>query len=389
MATLIQSLPQPSTTVTMLQTRPQSSTGGFSNGIQGQQHARLVGLPRNIYNSPLGGMAASGSYRGQTPTTVSPYAFTSTSTLTNGHRQNPAPPPHLSQEKRTTSAPILPYTYQPSAGISTNVSRNLQALNTPISTSSSSASSSVNTSLTSTGTRDDSSIPTQRPQQSMQRPLSSIELNSASFSPVMPIASPSKPSPDRYRRVQRRADSANPAPQGTSQGVSALPSGSGMATVGHLYSNPIQSSSTPSLSTYPLYRGATSPLAQSASYIPENQPRLISRDDMNLQKQSSSDLAKRYRRRSISGLDAAEYNAQSAGAPSQQTPQFKTLVTSPTNTLVQEQRENRVSTSSQRPISSHDRNNSGESANSVQLPVRPSSVSTRQRCHSNYSRVGH
>ena len=385
MATLIQSLPQPSSTITMLQTRPQSSTGGFSNGVQGQQHARIVGLPRNIYNSPMGSIPVAGSYRGQTPTNVAPYAFTSTSTPTNTHRQSPAAP-HLSQEKRTTSAPILPYTYQPSAGTSTNVARNLQSLNLPTSTSSSSTTSSVNTSLTSTGTLDDSSISTQRPQQNMQRPLSSIELNSASFTPSVPTASSSKPSPDRYRRAHRRVDTVNPAPQGTSQSGSALPSGSGMATVGHLYSNLIQSSSTPSLSTYPLHRGATSPLAQTASYIPENQPRLVSRDDMNLQKQPSSDLAKRYRRRSISGLDAAEYNAQSAGSLTQQPPQFKSLATTPTNSSMQEQRESRVSPSSQRPISSHDRNNSGESASSVQSQARPSSVSTTRRYHASYCR---
>ena len=117
------------------------------------------------------------------------------------------------------------------------------------------------------------------------RPGSLINLSSQipdlSFSST--FDTPVKSSPDRYRRpAQKRVDSNGAAPKTSSpQQGSAQPSGSGMATVSHLYQPPPQ------------------------------MQRQQSVDDMAAQK-SKDELAKRYRRRSLNNLET-----QNLAAPGQ------------------------------------------------------------------------
>ena len=277
---------------------------------------------------------------------VAPYAFTSTPILMNNGnplRQHPTIP-HLRQENRTSSAPVVPYSQQTTTN-NTNASRQRQATPSPTSANFSAASP-VYPSQQGV-TKDDFAMSAPRNQQSIPRPLSSIELSSTMPDLKVPVfPNPSKQSPDRYRRGNRRTETTPSAATGQNSGGSALPSGSGMATVGHLYSHPIQPQQQQT------YRGSPSSTGPDNSFL--SQPRLASKDDMTLRRQNSSELAKRYRRRSVSSLEAGEFT----GNPS-----------------VSEQPENRKSPVLQRPNSSHGRHASSESTTSSRASSRPSSVS--------------
>ena len=155
-----------------------------------------------------------------------------------------------------------------------------------------------------------------------------------------------------------------------------MPSGSGMATVGHLYAHPTQTSSTPSLTSYPSYRGAqTGPSSIGNDHSLGAQPRLASKDDLNLQRerQASTDLAKRYRRRSISSMEAKDYAIplSEAGPPQQQglTKSYAAMLAGPSP---QERNEIRTTSASERPVSSHGRSGSNESSVSGRSGPKPS-----------------
>ena len=353
MAALVQSFPSPSSTITMLQTRPTSSDA-FQSGSQGQQHSRNSQMPRNMYNTNIGGTT---NYRGHTSIAsipVAPYAFASTPVLpgtTNPLRQNPSAP-HLRQENRTTSAPVIPFTHQ-----SPNISNNLSRYR-PQEFPNSPAASQQGL------VRDDSAISSQAAKQFSQRPLSSVELNPPALSPNASLVAPAKSSPDRYRRNHRRAETGGlSSPNVSSPGGSALPSGSGMATVGHLYSNPAHSNSSPSLSNYSSYRGTQSPSSNSLQSV----------DDMHITKQGPVELAKRYRRRSISSMEAGDYNSQAVDITPQTSSTPKTYAAMLAGPAPPERRENRTPTA-QRPNSTHGRNDSTESSVSGRSSSRPSSV---------------
>ena len=364
MTALVQSFPQQSSTVTMLQTRPTSATGPFQAAGHMPQQARNS---RSMYSTPVGTVGI-GTYRGQTSASpVAPYAFTSTPVLmTNGNplRQNPSMP-HLRQENRTTSAPVVPYSQQIMTTV-TNASRPRQA--TP---SASLGSSDTSQSVPSQQgfTKDDSSVADERNNQALPRPLSSIELGSTSSDlgpPILP--NQSKQSPDRYRRSNRRSE-VNLQPSGQTVGGSALPSGSGMVTIGHLYTPPAQ---PPQSSTY---RAPISPSMGEASYL--TQPRLVSKDDMILHRQGLSEQAKRYRRRSVSSLEAGDFTGQFADLREQKSMSAlpKSYASALSSPPVSETQEARKSPVSQRPTSSHGRNGSTESTTSSRTSSRPSSVS--------------
>ncbi|KAL9102392.1 MAG: hypothetical protein Q9163_002458 [Psora crenata] len=193
-----------------------------------------------------------------------------------------------------------------------------------------------------------------------------IDLNPPSM-PGASYATVAKSSPDRYRRNHRRAETTGGLTSNPPQSNSTMPSGSGMATVGHLYTHPSQTSSTPSLSTYPSYRGAPSPNAHTPhEHNVSAQPRLASKDDMNVQqRQSASELAKRYRRRSISSLEAKEYALPLSEVPPQplRGKSYAAMLASPAPS---ERKENRGPNNlPERPTSAHDRKESNESGNSV------------------------
>ena len=365
MAALVQSFPSPSSTITMLQSRP-SSSDAFQNGSQSQQHQRGSQTPRNMYN--MGGMTTT-SYRGHTSIAsvpVAPYAFSSTPGLpgtNNPLRQHPTTSPHLRQENRTSSAPVIPFTQQ-NLNPPNSLNRYRQpAGSTPLDPSN------PHTLPQQANSKDDTSIWSQASRQFAQRSQSSIDLGSLS---TLPSANVAKSSPDRYRRVHRRADTAGVSTANSSlQGGSALPSGSGMATVGHLYSNPAHSNSSPSLSTYSSYRGQTSNDSSSGG------KRLsATADDMGLPKQTTPELAKRYRRRSISSMDAGDYKNQALEAPLQASSQPKTYAATLASPAPQERKET-LAAAAQQPESAHGRHGSAESSVSGRSSSRPSSVCFR------------
>ena len=223
---------------------------------------------------------------------------------------------------------------------------------------------------------DDSSIPTQRVGRVAARPLSSIDLVSPTID-LKPTTGATlvKSSPDRYRRGHRRAETSAATLNGPQSGGSALPSGSGMATVGHLYNHPHQSFSSPSLVSQSSYRGVSSPSHSENFSGFASQIRPTSKDDMNLHRPSSAERAKRYRRRSIGSLDAGEFSSQATDVqPRQAPPQSRTYAAVLAGNK-SEQQEIRNSPVLQRPSSSHDRHGSSESSSSVRSSSRPSSVS--------------
>ena len=376
MAAMVQSFPSPTSTMTMLQTRP-SSSEAFQSGSQGQQHQRNPQMPRNIYNTSVGGMAA-GSYRGHTSTSpVSPYGFSSPPILPNGPnplRQHPTavPPPLL--ETRTASAPSVPLAQQSSQQ---SPSINNRPRPTVVSTSSIQLTAPNSNNPRQQGFSDgNTSALTSAPPQLATRPLSTTDLSLSSLQTAS-YATVAKSSPERYRRNHRRAETSGAViTSNQGQGGSAMPSGSGMATVGHLYTHPTQTSSTPSLTSYPSYRGTQT--AQSPpvhDYKSGAQPTLASKDDLNLQRerQASTDLAKRYRRRSISSMEAKDFATplSEAGLPHHQAP-IKSYAAMLAGPSPQERKEVRMTPPVERPTSSHRRSDSNESSVSGRSVPKPS-----------------
>lgn len=364
MAAMVQSFPSTGSTITMLQTRSPSSEA-FQSGTQSQQHQRGSQVPRNLYHNPMG----ASSYRGHTSLSPSAsYSFNSPVIMpsaSNPLRQHPTMPRY---DTRTASAPVTPFTNPIS---SPNLSTNSQNWLSSVSALNLSGAYTSQQS----GSKDDTAIPatTTLP---LSRPLSAIDLNT-SASNSSPATS--KPAPDRYKRNHRRAETGGlPTGSAPTQGGSALPSGSGMATIGHLYQGGYQTASTPTLTSYPSYRGSPSPSQQANEYASKSPSRVSSVDDLSVSRPGSSEQAKRYRRRSISSLDAKEYQSFNSGTPVVAAPQPKTYaatLASPAPAMSNETRTPQPFTQTQRPRSSHGRNGSNESSNSGRSSSRPSSVS--------------
>lgn len=156
-------------------------------------------------------------------------------------------------------------------------------------------------------------------------PVLRQENRTTSASTVPSLSSPTtyttaKPSPDRYRRSNRRPEpaasqSASPSPQ---NGPVSSP-GSASAPVAQPCVAPSQSSnsSTPTLTSYPAFRGSpSSQIVNDPS--PASTVRLLSADDLSLPRQTTTvEQAKRYRRRSISSLEMKEHAAQTAESKAQ------------------------------------------------------------------------
>ncbi|KAI0969228.1 hypothetical protein F4678DRAFT_481241 [Xylaria arbuscula] len=183
MAALVQTYPQQSGTVTLLQTRPGSTTGIMPGTPQGHPGQTYGNPQRNVYHGSLGNIGGQAGYRSGTVAPIQPYAFTSTPSLTTGQV-----PQHGGY--RTSSGTTVP---------------NLPQL---------------------VDTRMQSSVSVARPQ-----------LNGTSTQPTFAQVVASKASPERYRRPAPRAvDSSPPAlaqsPQMQSSGVM---SGPGMPTTAQVY----------------------------------------------------------------------------------------------------------------------------------------------------------
>ncbi|KAL9045931.1 MAG: hypothetical protein Q9214_001112 [Letrouitia sp. 1 TL-2023] len=328
-----------------------------------------------MYGTSMGGMATA-NYRGHTSMAPSaPYNFAPPSASSNGAnplRQNPTVP---SYDNRAVSAPVIPLSQQSSFSNALFTGQSRHTTNTSVSSTPNLAApfstqqktgSKDDTSITSSNSVSHSTNPTSSP-----RPLSAIDINSQAIT-SNPITS--KPTPDRYRRSNRRVET-NGAQTGTGnpQGGSAPPSGSGMATVGHLYNHPLQTNSTPTLTSYPSYRGSPSPSRQIYEQPVSTKTKVSSVDDLNLPKPGSSEQAKRYRRRSITSLNAEEYANFNAEQSTPTPPQPKTYAAMLASPAPQESTPSKPVVPLQRPGSSHGRNGSAESSSSTRSSSRPSS----------------
>jgi hypothetical protein len=366
MAALVQSYPQQSSTVTMLQTRPSSASGILQTGPQTQSHHPYPSsqhMQRNSFHGMNTGSMGMSSYRGQTVAPIAPYAFTSTPNLAlPGQR---AQVPHLRQDMRTSSAPSIP-TFD--SGYGGNRSR--YPSRPSVSTTSSSSSSDLSSLSHKSGSRDDSAlVGTARVVSNTARPHSTIIASSPTLSPPT-ISAPIKPSPDRYRRPNnRRPDSfADPIQPQTSVSTSSIPN------VIQFYGNHAQQS-TPIQSNQSLHNFQVPQFSRSpAGYSPG-----VAADDMVLRRNTAQDPAKRYRRRSIHTIDAGDYGGpMSAGLLQQGSRQ----VSSANGRIDQGRIDQHPLRSSPvmgiRPASSHGRHGSTESVNSTRSGSghhsRPSSV---------------
>ena len=324
MAALVQSFPQQSSTMTMLDTRPTSASGHFQQDRPSQQQRSHNA--RSLYG---GGGSNANVHRGQTSNApVAPYAFTSTPSLAgyaNPLRQNPSLP-YLRQENRAVTAPPAP------TGFSNAVSSKPRS-----------------------ATPANDITPSPRPDGPLQAvkslPGGSLDLSlSDPRLAASSSATAAKPSPDRYRRLNHRSSSGGlSSPLG---GASSSPSGSGMAAVNHLYQHPGQSLSSPAL------RSNTSG------------SRLQSVDDSVLSRNGEQ---KKHRRRSMSGLGPADApTGQPAVVPPPMTRSYASVVSTP---YTPGKREARPIQRAPQPASSHGRNGSQESVSS-RSASRPGSVSS-------------
>lgn len=352
MAALVQSYPQQSSTVTMLQTRPSSASGIIHTSSQTPSHHQYPTNPqqmqRNSFHGMNNGMGVS-TYRGHTAVTpIAPYAFTSTPNLTTpGQRMQNGP--HLRPEQRTSSAPGI---------LDTNTTARQSRYPAPPSVSTTSSSSSDFSSLSQkSGSKDDSVITgTARVVSGAARPHSTIIVSGSaqSLAPAA-VSSPVKASPERYRRPNNRRAESSSTSQVPAQPTSA--SNASMPNVMQFYGNNAQPAAAPGS-----YQNFNLQMPQISKSTMGFSPAFGSADDMQLNKSTVQDPAKRYRRRSIHTIDAGEYGGMSASLLQQGSRQ----VSSANGRIDQQQHPLRSSpVVGLRPNSSHGRNGSSESVKSA------------------------
>lgn len=299
MAALVQSFPQQSSTITMLQTRPSSASGLLQSTSQGQGHHQY---PASTTQMHLNGYHVSGgvptTYRGQTSMAPgAPYGYTSTPGLSINSLR-PQQGPYLRTDQRTYSAPVVTSLHAPDAGQAGHRSR--YPAPASISTSSSSSSSELSAGTQQNLTRDDSAIPstawvaTRAPR--LQSTLITTPLATNFLAPNPPT--PTKPSPDRYRRPAQRRTETLPSPP-TPQ------SGSVMHNTNQTVTQPGQNSNFPSMTGYPGFPQTPSLPSTASSNMASFSTNLALRaavDDMHLRRPTREE-ASRYRRRSIHTAD--------------------------------------------------------------------------------------
>ncbi|TDZ32105.1 Protein BNI4 [Colletotrichum spinosum] len=272
MAALVQTYPQQTTTVASLQSRSPANMIP-AQAQANQQYVAAQQAQRNF----SGGMAASGVYRGSNAP-IQPYAFTSTPSLnTTGQWQQ------YGNGYRTTSSPAVP-TQGVVQGHDGGRSRH---------TGSSSVSHAAYNHTMGTskgGSRDDSAlVSTARTNSQAPRPQSTYMAGSTTPQMTFAQAASAKTTPDRYRR---------PALQQQQSRQSSTPSGSGMATISHLYNGP---GSNDHKSVPMRSRNLSSQSRPNSHYGVV--------DDMQLSRPQMGDDSNnmRLRRRSMHSLDSADY----------------------------------------------------------------------------------
>jgi len=257
MAQVLAPIVQTTGTLTM----PYTPSDGYQNASSQNHHSQQRGsqAPRNqMYN----GHSSGTGYRG-TSAPIAPYAFQTTPGLQHGNRSVSAPLPHGAHQQLPShmNQARLGHPSHPSSSSDSTVS-----------TSGSSNRSLVNPANAS---RD---VENQKPSDSLAPSISlSTSVPDLSFSIGEATA---KPSPGRYRRTTSRTDSSSSITTGSS-----TPTQRSTATVTQAQSRPAVNGELP---------GASKPGHNRAS----------SADDSQLAQFSSSEAAKRYRRRSFNGLDA-------------------------------------------------------------------------------------
>ncbi|RMZ68657.1 Immunoglobulin A1 protease [Pyrenophora seminiperda CCB06] len=249
-------------------TMPYSPSDAYKNtpNQPNQPQPRVSQMPRTQQNGNSGGTG----YRG-TAAPIAPYAFNSTPQLRQENRSVSAPTPQALQQppSHTTPQSRLGHPSHPSSSSDSTVS-----------TSGSSNRSSGGPAM---GAKDDSDI---------KKPASSVA-PSITLSTSIPDLSfsiggdaPAKPSPGRYRRGAGRTDSSNSVPTGGTTPTQRS------TTAGTSY---ITSQSTPN---------GTSGASELPAPFRPGHSRANSADDMQVIRPGGVDSAKRYRRRSFSGLEA-------------------------------------------------------------------------------------
>ncbi|KAJ5925821.1 hypothetical protein N7454_007331 [Penicillium verhagenii] len=247
MAALVQTIPQQTGTVPVLQTRPSSSSGTFASSST-QHPTRFQNMSWSSFNA-----GNSGSYRAGQPV-VAPYAFAPNPAHTTNpqqHRQSWSP--HLRPEHRTFSAPTIQgASHMAQSGANPRVANPAAGSRHPLSAAE-------------TG------------------PASSSLVHRQPSSPVMTISSPVssvKPSPNRYRRSNQRPQSPAPAP------------------------SPSPPSSTSAIIVDDQKNAAPIPRPVQRS---NGHNRYSSVDDSSHAERPQLEPAKRYRRRSMGTMDPGSY----------------------------------------------------------------------------------
>ncbi|TAQ86090.1 hypothetical protein B7494_g5585 [Chlorociboria aeruginascens] len=335
----------------MLQTRPSSASGILQSTSQShghQYHPNPSHVPRNSFHGISNSM---GSYRGSgSMAPIAPYAFTSTPGLAMPAQRMENGP--IRQVQRTSSAPIIPTAQAESPS---SASRSRYPAAPSVSTTSSVSSSDLSALSPVSGIKDGSTLSnTARVANAGPRPQSTVITSASGPNLAPPVtASPGKATPDRYRRPgNRRADSSTVS-------TSSIPN------VVQFYGNAQQLPVANTTSTFNL---------QMPQFSPSSGTPGVTADDMQLNRHTPQDQAKRYRRRSIHTIDAGDYAVNPV--PSTGFPQQGPNQVNNDNSQVNQHPLRSSPIVTVRPATSHGRNDSTDSTNS--LHSRPSSASKRE-----------
>lgn len=289
MAALVQTYPQQSGTVTLLQTRPSSASGRMPGPSGTQPNPAYMGnAQRNNYHGLSGSVGGGPTvYRGNTSAPVQPYAFTATPNLANGGQWQ-----QYGTYRSSTSVPNMQMA-DPNASARSRPANS----NTP-------GNNNGHPSMPNGMSQDDSRVASASGPRPQLAPL-----NISSNQPTFAQVAAAKATPERYRRPTARYTDSSPSVMQTQQAQqqqqsSAMPSGSGMATVVHLYNPramPDRKAGTPRNTVVPVGR-------------PHSAYGSMAVDDMQLYRHPTEEEAKRFRRRSIHSINSSDY-------PSPPTPQ--------------------------------------------------------------------
>lgn len=270
MAAMVQTYPQQTGTATVLP-KPASASVMMPSHAQSHSQSQQIVANAQSQRNNYHGMSGQTNYRGGAGP-VQPYAFTATPTLGNntGPWQNYG-------AFRTNSSPGSVPTVQ-----TLDARPRYQ--------------SNPSGSVTQSTSRDDSSLPSASRTNSRQP---SPHVPGGPGQPTFAQVAAAKASPDRYRRPAVRQADSSPVVQQQhvpqNQG-SAMPSGSGMANVVHLYNPRVAGSSRVPRST------ASRPQSAYGSLMVG-----VTVDDMHVHRHTSEEEHKRFRRRSMASFDTTDY----------------------------------------------------------------------------------